>query len=381
MLDACKVPLPGLGLWTDRLKTLVFGSSGDALRRAEQRMLEGIKTKVHVSDVAIPKGSIHTVSTVSTSVDSRTGAGLAPVVLIHGYFMGSASWSHSFDALSSKRHVYAIDWPSWGLSCRNQNFPSGQGTEICEQFFVEGIESWRRAVGLEKMVLLGHSFGGYFAACYTMKYPQHVDSLILASPVGMLERNPGEGISEERIQSLTWWQRWLFFRVKRMWETGWTPMDFVRGLGPFGSWLTEWYMDRRFRLARANGTMELDAGATAEYLHRLAQRPRGSEQCLGDLLQFGAWPKSPVAPRLAQTLNALERAPPVTLLYGDADWMDARAGAWLAHQLGRRTEVMMVENAGHQLFMDNPRAFNAAVGRALGAGAANVPGLYQQLLR
>ena len=40
-------------------------------------------------------------------------------------------------------------------------------------------------------------------------------------------------------------------------------------------------MDRRFRLARANGTMELDVGATAEYLHRLAQRPRGSEQCLG----------------------------------------------------------------------------------------------------
>jgi len=38
-----------------------------------------------------------------------------------------------------------------------------------EQFFVEGIENWRRSVGLEKMVLLGHSFGGYFAACYTMK--------------------------------------------------------------------------------------------------------------------------------------------------------------------------------------------------------------------
>ena len=40
--------------------------------------------QVHVSDVTIPKGSIHTVSTVSTSVDSRAGAGLAPVVLIHG---------------------------------------------------------------------------------------------------------------------------------------------------------------------------------------------------------------------------------------------------------------------------------------------------------
>lgn len=27
---------------------------------------------------------------------------------------------------------------------------------------------------------------GYFAACYTMKYPQHVEKLILASPVGMM---------------------------------------------------------------------------------------------------------------------------------------------------------------------------------------------------
>lgn len=35
----------------------------------------------------------------------------------------------------------------------------------------------------------------------------------------------------------------------------------------------------------------------------------------------------------------------VTLLYGDSDWMDATAGAWLAHELGN-TEVMLVENAG-----------------------------------
>eukprot|EP00438_Fugacium_kawagutii_P030103 Skav228192 [mRNA] locus=scaffold3933:607927:609362:+ [translate_table: standard] len=109
-------------------------------------------------------------------------------------------------------------------------------------------------------------------------------------------------------------------------------------------------MDRRFRAARAQGTMQLDAPSCAEYLHRLAQRPRGSEQCLGgahggDLLSFGAWPKNPVAPRLAQKLKASSSPPPVTLLYGDSDWMDATAGAWLARTLGD-TEVMMVEKAG-----------------------------------
>eukprot|EP00434_Breviolum_minutum_P006816 symbB.v1.2.006010.t1/scaffold356.1/size220710/7 len=139
-------------------------------------------------------------------------------------------------------------------------------------------------------------------------------------------------------------------------------------------------MDRRFRRARQQGTMQLDPSLTAEYLHRLAQQSRGSEQCLGELLEFGAWPKSPLAPRLARSFMALDRKPPVTLLYGDSDWMDATAGAWLAHELGN-TEVMLVENAGHQLFMDNPYAFNAACRRALGYGPASIGGLYRQILR
>ena len=59
-------------------------------------------------------------------------------------------------------------------------------------------------------------------------------------------------------------------------EVKWTPIP------TWGGWLTEWYMDRRFRLARANGTMELDAGATAEYLHRLAGLSRyGWEWLIG----------------------------------------------------------------------------------------------------
>lgn len=32
----------------------------------------------------------------------------------------------------------------------------------------------------------------------------------------------------------------------------------------------------------------------------------------GELLEFGAWPKSPLAPRLARSFMALDRKPPVT---------------------------------------------------------------------
>ncbi|CAK9011760.1 unnamed protein product [Durusdinium trenchii] len=349
-----------LGSFLERLRAWTL-SSEERLRRAESKVLEGTKCKVHVTDVPVKDGSIHTLSI------SPSSSGRAPVVLVHGYFMGSASWAHSFDALaSSGRNVYAIDWPSWGLSSRS-SFPAGQGIDACEQFFVDGIESWRKSVGLERVVLLGHSFGGYFAACYTMKYPQHVEKLILASPVGMMGKQPDAGFSEDRLKSLPWWQRFLFYRIKSMWEGGWTPMDFVRVLGPLGLWLTDWYMDRRFRHARELGTMQLDSSAFAQYLHALARRSPGSERCLGALLDFGAWAKHPVAPRLVEQLQREVGEVPVTLLYGDTDWMDARAGAWLVRELGKSypTEMLVIENAGHQMFLDNPLAFDAACRRAL----------------
>ena len=43
-------------------------------------------------------------------------------------------------------------------------------------------------MGLEKFCLLGHSFGGYLSAAYTLKHPEHVSHLILADPWGLPEK-------------------------------------------------------------------------------------------------------------------------------------------------------------------------------------------------
>ena len=64
---------------------------------------------------------------------------------------------------------------------------------------------------------------------------------------------------------------------------------------------------------------------------------------LGSGLSNGVFCSYPPVSRKSRTNPRLFQQ--VTLLYGDSDWMDVTAGAWLAHELGN-TEVMLVENAG-----------------------------------
>ena len=46
----------------------------------------------------------------------------------------------------------------------------------CEDQMISLLEGWRQKVGLSRMNLLGHSFGGYICASYALKHPQRYDS-------------------------------------------------------------------------------------------------------------------------------------------------------------------------------------------------------------
>ena len=47
--------------------------------------------------------------------------------------------------------------------------------------FVEDLEGIRKAFGLDKMNLMGHSWGGLVSMFYAIKYPSHLQSLILVN--------------------------------------------------------------------------------------------------------------------------------------------------------------------------------------------------------
>ena len=55
-----------------------------------------------------------------------------------------------------------------------------------ENFFITALDKWREKVGLEKVVLMGHSMGGYLAATYALQHPERVQHLILVCPAGIV---------------------------------------------------------------------------------------------------------------------------------------------------------------------------------------------------
>ncbi len=56
----------------------------------------------------------------------------------------------------------------------------GLGAQIAD------IERIRQILGEEKLILIGHSWGGFLASLYAAEFPDHVEALILVSPATML---------------------------------------------------------------------------------------------------------------------------------------------------------------------------------------------------
>lgn len=78
---------------------------------------------------------------------------------------------------------------------------------------------------LEKLVLLGHSMGGFLAASYAIQYPNRVEHLILADPWGFPER-PSEITNKTNIPI---WVKAIAYLVQPL-----NPLWAVRFAGPFG---------------------------------------------------------------------------------------------------------------------------------------------------
>ena len=99
-----------------------------------------------------------------------------PMILISGGPGGAHPGLRRFDSLASKYMLIYFDAFGRGKSDTARNVK-----EYTLERDIEDIEGLRTALHLDKINVLGHSYGGVVAQGYAVKYPQNVKHLVLAN--------------------------------------------------------------------------------------------------------------------------------------------------------------------------------------------------------
>lgn len=267
-----------------------------------------------------------------------------PIVMLHGFAAGVAFWLMNLDEISRNRPLYAVDLLGFARSSR----PTfSKDATVIEEQFVDFIERWREVMQISKMILLGHSFGGFISSAYALKYPERIDHLILVDPWGFTEKPD--------LTNVSLWRRSLLRVFRNM-----KPLAVVRFAGPYGEWLIR---KARVDILRKYENALEDQTVIAQYIHQCnSNRKSTGEEAFSNLLEGGPWAKHPIGERLKE---GLQDDIPLTFLYGAKSWMDNKYGEIIKEaRIGNYTNIENVEFAGHHVYSDNALDFNRFVNEA-----------------
>ena len=99
-----------------------------------------------------------------------------PLIIIPGGPGGAHLAYRSFDSLAKDNEIIYFD--AFG---RGKSDTAKDVKEYSLARDIEDIEGLRIALHIDKLNVLGHSYGGLVAQGYALKYPSHVNHLILAN--------------------------------------------------------------------------------------------------------------------------------------------------------------------------------------------------------
>ena len=137
--------------------------------------------------VQVTLQGIPEISQIQQAAYRRSGHTGTPVVLLHGFLGDSANWQSVMAEISqmvalenpgSPIDLIALDLLGFGASSK----PPIAYTVAQEVAFLRAV---LQQLGLESCVLVGHSFGGWVSAAYTIAYPDQVSALCLVAPAGI----------------------------------------------------------------------------------------------------------------------------------------------------------------------------------------------------
>ena len=235
-----------------------------------------------------------------------------PVVLVHASGPGVsayANWRLTIPDLAGEHRVLAPDMAGFGFSDKPGNY-SMEG-------WVQQLDAFLTALQLDKVSLVGNSFGGGLALAFAARWPERVDKLVLMGSMGVtfpitegLDRVWGYEASIENMRSVL-----DFFAFDR-------------------TLVNDELAELRFRASTEPGMQEAFSSMFP------APRQRWVESMTTPLEQIAALPH--------ETL----------IIHGRDDRVIPLDNAWQLLQIINRAQLHVFGRCGHWTQIEHAKAFN-----------------------
>ena len=247
-----------------------------------------------------------------------------PVLLLHGvgFVPAADGWRPMLQALGRRHRVVAPDLVGWGPGDQLE-----QGYSFA--YLVDFVRELQDTLGVGRWDVVGHSMGGWLASILAYESPERVGRLVLAASGGLLTRP-----------------------LPQM--AAWTPPDegaVSAALAPLaGTGAPVEALTERWRQLAA------DEERTARFRRIMVHMSDGETRVRYNTVR-----------RLARV------SCPTLVVWGTADEVNPVAMASRTVELVPRSELVLLEGAGHHLPAERPDELHEVVGAFLAEGAAAPP--------
>jgi 3-oxoadipate enol-lactonase len=239
-----------------------------------------------------------------------------PLVLIHGFPFDGSIWQGQVDELSKDAHVIAPDTPGFGQS---PELP-GDSKEATMDAYADVLAETLKANRQERVVLLGHSMGGYMSFAFARRHPEMLLGLVLVATKAGADTEAG----------------------------------------------------REGRYKQAAAVEERGAQAVVEAMLPKLFAPATYEKKADLVEQIRATMLNQNRPGIIAALYAMASRPdstpglgkikvPTLIINGTEDAIIPAAEADTLHSNIKGSKHIAIEGAGHMLMLEEPEAFNGAL--------------------
>jgi proline iminopeptidase len=266
----------------------------------------------------------------------QTGDGPA-VLFLHGCY-DTLLYRPLLDLFANRYHCITYD--QRGAERSRLSPPSADALHVDR--FVADLESLRQHLRLDRLTLIGHSWGTGLALLYALRHPAHVDQMVLIGP-GLLCPAASD-VYRANVQRVT------DLLADDVWST----------------------VSEQYRQALRTGR-PLTPEADAAYIHIWSRvmvfSHEQAERFARDYLAAGGIARRPPNAVGLDDCRLLERAPEITcptlILHGHQDYEPIAQACELTRRLPA-AQLVLLNRCGHLTWLDQPQATFDAIHAFLG---------------